>query len=67
MKVELSKMAVSPQAQGQGIGRKLMMHAIDYAQKKKYRSVILYSNTKLTPAIKLYEKFGFGRNSFGVQ
>jgi ribosomal protein S18 acetylase RimI-like enzyme len=56
---ELSKMAVSEKAQGLGIGNKLLLHCFAVAEEKKVKKLFLYSNTKLLPAIHLYEKFGF--------
>ena len=57
--IELAKMGVSPKYQGRGIGAKLIAAVIDFAREKDYKSVILYSNTVLKPAIHLYKKFGF--------
>jgi len=56
---ELSKMAVSDKAQGLGIGNKLLVHCFAVAEEKNIKRLFLYSNTKLLPAIHLYEKFGF--------
>ncbi len=56
---ELTKMAVSPTAQGMGLGSLLMEHCIAAAKKKNMDKLILFSNTKLTAAISLYRKFGF--------
>lgn len=56
---ELSKMAVSDKAQGLGIGNKLLVHCFAIAEEKNIKRLFLYSNTKLLPAIHLYEKFGF--------
>ncbi|AOW21975.1 GNAT family N-acetyltransferase [Urechidicola croceus] len=56
---ELSKMAVSPKFQGLKIGQKLMSKCIEFAKEKKWNELILYSNTKLTPAINMYRKNGF--------
>jgi ribosomal protein S18 acetylase RimI-like enzyme len=56
---ELSKMAVSDESQGLGIGRKLMEHCLNKAQEKGIQKLILYCNRKLLPAIQLYESFGF--------
>ncbi|QSW89145.1 GNAT family N-acetyltransferase [Flavobacterium endoglycinae] len=56
---ELSKMAVSDQAQGLGIGNKLLEHCIKVAKEKDIKTLFLYSNTILLPAIHLYKKFGF--------
>jgi ribosomal protein S18 acetylase RimI-like enzyme len=56
---ELAKMAVSPDHQGRGISNKLMQACVDYAQAAGKKRIFLESNTKLTPAISLYRKFGF--------
>ncbi len=56
---ELSKMAVSPNLRGQGLGRRLLQHAIDHARKIEAKSLFLGSSTKLPSAIHLYESAGF--------
>lgn len=56
---ELSKMAVSPKYQGLKIGKKLMNFCIDFAKKKQWKSITLYSHRSLVPAISLYRKIGF--------
>ena len=56
---ELNKMAVYKELRGNGIGNQLINFTIDFAKKKKYNSVILYSNTVLKNSIHLYNKFGF--------
>lgn len=56
---ELSKMAVSDDAQGLGIGNKLLEHCINVAKENAISTLFLYSNTILLPAIHLYRKFGF--------
>jgi len=56
---ELSKMAVAPAYQGLKIGLQLMEFAISFAKKKQWKSLLLYSNKKLVPAISLYKKVGF--------
>jgi len=56
---ELTKMAVTPQAQGEKIGQKLMVHALEFAKKQAWKSLILYSNRKLENAIYIYKKYGF--------
>lgn len=56
---ELSKMAVTENIQGLGIGRKLIDHCISEAKKYDIQNIILYSNRKLKPAIHLYESYGF--------
>lgn len=56
---ELAKMAVSPKAQGLGIGWLLGNAAIDKARALQAKRVYLESNTVLKPAINLYHKLGF--------
>lgn len=56
---ELSKMAVSDHAQGLGIGSKLLEHCLNVAKENNIKTLFLYSNTILLPAIHLYKKFGF--------
>ncbi|MDQ6529776.1 GNAT family N-acetyltransferase [Flavobacterium sp. LHD-85] len=56
---ELAKMAVSPKAQGKGVGLLLAESAIKWAADKGASKIYLESNTKLKPAITLYEKLGF--------
>lgn len=56
---ELAKMAVSPQHQGLGIGKKLCQQAINEAQKLGATYLYLESNQKLTPALTLYKSLGF--------
>jgi len=56
---ELTKMAVDPAARGLGIGRKLIERAIAEFQLLGARELFLETNTKLAPAIRLYESVGF--------
>lgn len=56
---EFTKMAVDEKFQGRGIGEKLSYAAIEKAKQLGASKIILYSNTRLTPAIKLYRKIGF--------
>jgi ribosomal protein S18 acetylase RimI-like enzyme len=56
---ELNKMAVNKELRGNGIGNQLISFIIDFAKNKRYKSVILYSNTVLKNSIHLYNKFGF--------
>jgi ribosomal protein S18 acetylase RimI-like enzyme len=56
---ELVKMAVKPAQQGKQIGKKLCLYAIEQAKAAGAKTVVLESNTKLTPAITMYKKLGF--------
>lgn len=56
---EFTKMAVDEKFQGLKIGKQLAEVAIQKAKEKEASKIILYSNTKLIPAIALYRKLGF--------
>ena len=56
---ELAKMAVSPRAQGLGIGWALGQAILGKARELGAHRVELLSNSRLTPALTLYEKLGF--------
>lgn len=56
---ELSKMAVTAGHQGLGIGRRLIEAVIAQYRSKGAHELFLESNSKLTPAITLYESSGF--------
>jgi len=56
---ELSKMGVSPTAQGKGIGKLLGEHIIEKAKQLGAKKIFLESNRKLVPALSLYKKLGF--------
>ncbi len=56
---ELSKMAVDAGFQGKNIGNKMLEFCLEECKRLDVEKIILYSNTKLEPAIHLYKKFGF--------
>lgn len=56
---ELAKMAVSPQARGQGVGYLLGEAIVQKAKELGADKLYLESNTQLEPAINLYKKLGF--------
>ena len=58
---ELAKMAVTPAAQGQGVGRRLGETAIAFARQAGARKIMLLTNSRLAPALRLYEQLGFER------
>src|ERR1700744_6465558 len=60
---ELAKMAVSPKAQGLGIGYLIGHACIEKARSLGAPRVYLESNTTLKPAINLYYKLGFRKAS----
>jgi putative acetyltransferase len=56
---ELSKMAVTTELRGLGIGRKLLQHTIAEARRLGAKSLFLGSNARLENAVHLYESVGF--------
>ena len=56
---ELSKMAVSPERRGLGLGRRVLQHATAEARRLGATSLFLGSNTRLENALRLYESEGF--------
>ena len=62
---ELAKMAVTPAAQGHGIGALLGRAAIEHARHLGAGWIELLSNTSLAPALHLYRKLGFAEVPLG--
>ncbi|MDQ8044347.1 MAG: GNAT family N-acetyltransferase [Patulibacter sp.] len=56
---ELSKMAVSPELRGQGLGRRILAAAIATARERGATSMFLGSSKRLANAVHLYEALGF--------
>ena len=56
---ELSKMAVKEDFLGKNIGNALLTFCLQEAKNLGIKKLVLYSNTKLGPAIHLYKKYGF--------
>ena len=56
---EIAKMAVTPRHKGHGIGRQLLDAAIAQFWNLGGRELFLESNSRMTPAIRLYESSGF--------
>lgn len=56
---ELAKLAVSPKAQGLGMGVMLCEAVVEKARQLGVRNIFLESNTRLHPAIHIYKKVGF--------
>jgi GNAT superfamily N-acetyltransferase len=56
---ELGKMAVTPRCQGRGYGRALAEAVIRHAAEAGATRVIVLSDSKLTDALRLYERLGF--------
>lgn len=58
-KYELAKLAVDKSFQGQKLSNRLMDACIDFAKKKKIKTIMLMSSTRLKVALNLYKKYGF--------
>ncbi|MER3327996.1 MAG: GNAT family N-acetyltransferase, partial [Candidatus Kapaibacterium sp.] len=54
-----TKMGVYEHARNQGIGKELIVAAIEKAKEMGFSELVLYSNRKLENAIHLYRKMGF--------
>lgn len=55
----LENIAVAPDYQGQGLGRKLICHAQAETRKKGFERILLYTHVKMTENIELYTRYGF--------
>ncbi|HTV71058.1 MAG TPA: GNAT family N-acetyltransferase [Rhizobiaceae bacterium] len=55
----LDNIAVSPAAQGLGLGRKLLEFAEDAARRAGYSKIRLYTHEKMTENIDLYRRIGY--------
>jgi putative acetyltransferase len=56
---EVAKMTVAERCRGQGIGRKLLAHAIEHARAMGASRLYLETNNALQNAIHVYESLGF--------
>ena len=56
---ELVKMAVDPAYRGKGISKLLLDKCLAEAKQLRAGRVILFSNSQLKTALKLYEQYGF--------
>ena len=56
---ELVKMAVDPAHRGRGISKLLLDRCLQEAKDRKAKKVFLFSSSKLSIALKLYEQYGF--------
>ena len=55
----VAEIAIDESLRGQGLGRKVLFDAIDYAKSKHYKRVILDADFRNAGAKALYEKIGF--------
>ncbi len=59
--LELVKLTVAPDAQGLGLGRRLVETCLAFAGQRRARRLVLLSSSKLDTALHLYERLGFRR------
>jgi putative acetyltransferase len=59
--MELVKLTVAPDAQGLGLGRRLVEACLAFARGRGARRLVLLSNSRLGAALRLYEGLGFRR------
>lgn len=62
---EMIKMGVAPEGQGRGIGFQLGKAILEKARSLDAQKVVLYSSSKLGPALQLYRKLGFQEVDMG--
>ena len=55
----IDNIAVDPAAQGQGLGRKLIDHAVGEARRLGLPALSLYTNVAMTENLAMYRRMGF--------
>ncbi len=56
---QLRWVLAAPEARGHGLGRDLVLHAMDYAREQGWSEVFLETTTGLPASMAIYEKLGF--------
>lgn len=56
---EITNVAVLPEAQNHGIGKKIISGLLKVSREKNISRIVLEVRASNTPAIRLYEEFGF--------
>lgn len=59
--MDLRVLAVAPDARGRGVASRLMRHAVDQAQARGARRIVLTTGPEMVGAQRLYERLGFER------
>jgi putative acetyltransferase len=60
---EIHRLYLLPAYRGHGLGRVLLLTAIDWARSKKACQIMLWSDTRFTTAHSLYKTFGFAQTA----
>lgn len=55
----IDNIAIDPQSQGDGLGRRLIDHAVAQAEKLKLPALRLYTNVLMTENLSMYAHIGF--------
>jgi ribosomal protein S18 acetylase RimI-like enzyme len=63
----VENVAVAPERQGQGLGRRLMAFAEEHARAAGLAEVVLYTNERMTENLRFYPALGFTETGRGVQ
>ena len=56
---KLRLLLIEPGARGEGLGKRLVQQCIDFARRKGYRKLVLWTHANLTAARAIYTKLGF--------
>ncbi len=56
---KLRLLCVEPEARGSGLGHALVKECVEFARKAGYKKIILWTQSILTPAQRIYQKAGF--------
>jgi GNAT superfamily N-acetyltransferase len=64
---QLGLFLVEPSLRGSGYGKQLLQKAIDFCKENGYQTIILWTNSELKSARRIYEKNGFQLKETRIQ